>query len=330
MMPRRALATYAGLLLLGAAAAGVALLVGRGDLGDPVHGGTFLRLRAARAAAAFMAGAGLAVGGVLVQGLFRNPLASPSILGTTAGAALGGQLALVIGGASWAVGGAVAPEMLLPLGCIGGALASLALLLAFVRRGAGILTLLLTGFVLSSLFLAMGSFLLSLAQENFELGRAVVAFSLGGVGGTGTAQVLLALPLVVGGSIAAWGWGGTLDVLLSGEDEAASLGVDVDQVRRWCVAWTALVTAGAVCLGGGVGFVGLVVPHALRPLVGVGHRRLVAASFLGGGAFLLLCDVGVRAAPTQSEVPLGVLTGLVGAPLFLFILRRLHREGLYG
>ena len=321
----RLAATFALLFLVCVALVTAALFVGPGDLGNEALRDTLLRLRGARAAAAFVAGGALSVGGVLTQGLFRNPLASPSILGTTAGAALGGQLALL--GVATAGVSFVAPEMALPLGCVAGALVALFLLLAFVRRETSLLTLLLTGFVLSALFLALGSFVMSLAQERYELGRAVVAFSLGGVSGSGSAQVLMALPLIGVSVVAAFLWAPHLDVLMSGEEEAESLGVDIASVRRYAVVWVALLTAGAVCLGGAIGFVGLVVPHALRPFVGVVHGRLVPAAFLGGGAFLLACDLCVRILPTPGEVPLGVITGLVGAPLFLVILRRLHTEG---
>jgi len=130
---------------------------------------------------------------------------------------------------------------------------------------------------------------------------------------------------VIAGTLAAWAWGRHLDLLLSGEDEAAALGVDVATARRWILAWTALLTAAAVALAGGIAFVGLVVPHALRPFTGVAHRRLVPAAALGGAAFVVLADSAARCLP-HGEVPLGVVTGLVGGPLFLVLLMRLRRE----
>ena len=320
--PRRATLLYAGLCLaLGLTVAG-ALLIGTGTLSDPHLRATFLRLRAIRLGAAFCAGAALAVGGVLVQGLFRNPLASPSILGTTAGASLGGQLTLL------AVGLLVGPALpipralLLPFGCVAGAALALAVLLAFVRERSSLLAVLLTGFILSSLFLSLSGFVTSVAQESWDVGRAVVAFSLGSVDGTTLQQLAFAAPMVLFGVVAAWFWGRPLDVLLSGEDEAASLGVDVASVRRWCAVWVAMLTAAAVSVGGGVGFVGLIIPHAMRPMAGVSHRRLVPASAVAGGLFLALCDVLTRAIPSRSAIPLGVVTGLIGAPVFLFILLR--------
>jgi len=304
------------------------LLVGHGDLGNEALVGTLLELRATRAAAGFLSGAALAVGGVVLQTLFRNPLVDPSILGTTSGASLGGQLAIVAFhlAPTWARPSFLVPEMVLPFGCLAGALLALTILLAVLRRTRSELALLLTGFLLSSLFLSVGALLVSLAQDSFELGRAVVAFTLGGVGGTGLRHVLLGLPLTAAAVIALWCWARPLEVVLSGEDEAATLGVDVPGVRLWTVVWTAVGTSAAVAIGGNVGFVGLIVPHALRPFVGIGLRRLLPAAAIGGGAFVVLCDVAVRAAPIPGELPLGVITGLVGGPLFLLLLLRSQRE----
>lgn len=314
-------------LLLGVAA--LAVSVGAGDLGDRALRETFLTLRGYRLGAAFLAGAALAVGGVVVQGLFRNPLASPSVLGTTAGASLGGQLAL-LGHALVGFGaGAVVPEMILPLGCFAGALVSLAILLVFLRVTEDLLALLLTGFVLSALFLSLSAFAISLAQERWELGRAVVTFSLGSVSGTGPRQLLFAAPLVVAGALACWLWGRPLDLLLSGEEEARSLGADVSQIRWWAATWVSVLVAGAVSVGGNVGFVGLVVPHLLRPFAGTKHRALIPAAALAGGLFLVTCDVVARVIPSTSEIPLGVVTGIIGAPLFLILLIRLRREHAY-
>ncbi len=320
----------ANLVLLGAVVivTALSLLVGPGDLGDAELRDTFLSLRAARTAGAILAGGALATAGAMVQGLFRNPLASPSILGTTAGASFGGQVVMLAHSslASAGVLAWVAPEMVLPIGCMAGAFGSLAVLLAFVRRGTDVLSLLLIGFALTSLLLAFGSFLTTLAQEQYELGRAVVAFTLGGLGGIGWAHVRLAIPLVGAGVVAGWLWGRPLDLLLAGETEAASLGVDVPSARRWTIAWVGVLTAAAVAIGGNIAFVGLVVPHALRPFVGEEHRRLIPSSFLGGAAFLGACDLLARIMPTRVEAPLGVVTGLVGAPLFLLLLVRMRRE----
>lgn len=327
---RQLVLTHGVLLVLLAGAVVAAFALGQVDL-EPAGRGVrelILSLRGARMCGAFLAGAALATGGVVVQGLFRNPLASPSILGTTAGASFGGQLALVL---SQLAGLTVStPELLLPFGSLAGALASLLLLLLFVRQSADRLTLVLVGFILGSLFLSLGGLMTSIAQERWELGRAVVAFALGSLGGVGVRQVLFALPLVLTAFVAAMLWARPLDLLLSGEREARSLGVDVQRVRRWCVVWVSVLVAGAVSLAGSIAFVGLVAPHALRPFVGESHRRLLPAAALAGGTFVIACDVIARSLPGRGEVPLGVVTGLIGAPVFLVLLLRGRRRAFDG
>lgn len=327
--PSRA-AFWAWTCLLLAAVAGVvaSLSIGPGSLADATLSTTFLHLRAGRLGASFMAGAALGTAGVLVQGLFRNPLASPSVLGTTSGAHFGGAVAIVLADvlAHSGTDSFIPTELLLPTGCLLGALLALGVLLAVGRHSRDALTLLLTGFVLSSLFLSATSLLLSLAQETWQLGRAIVAFNLGGVDGKGPQHIALALPLLAFSLFAAFGWRRHMDLLLCGDEEAASLGVRVREVRFWVIIWVGVLTATAVSIGGGVGFVGLIVPHALRPFVGHAHGPLMAASCLGGGVFLVWCDVVARLAPTQGDLPLGVVTGFVGAPLLLVLLIRDSRR----
>jgi iron complex transport system permease protein len=311
---------------------GLNLLTGSTSLDDATLAGTLLSLRAARGAVAYFAGAALAVAGVIVQGLFRNPVASPDMLGTSAGATFMGKVSLLLFQALLLQSPlpGVEPEMLLPVGCFVGALVGLVMLLAIARRAESSVVLLLSGFLLSSLFLSLGSFVTSIAQESWEVGRAVIAFALGSVTGASSRQVAMVAPVVIVGTAAATLWARPLDLLLSGEDEAKVLGLDVRTTRRWCIAWAALLTAGAVSVGGSVGFVGLVVPHGIRSAIGVAHRTLVPASALGGGAFLLACDIVARLIPARTEIPLGVITGVVGAPMFLWLLLRSRPEVLDG
>lgn len=332
------------LLLACALAGGAAVLVGRGDLGDARLRPALISLRGYRLAASLMAGSSLAVAGVLVQGLFRNPLASPSVLGATAGANFGAQMASVLYGLALSppvsasktagdfgkearFGGIwpVVPEMLVPLGSFAGAMLTLFILLGFLRLHGDLLTLILTGFILSSLFLSLGGFVISLAQESWELGRALVSFSLGSVRGTGPKQILFVAPLLVAALLASWTWSSSLDLMLTGEEEAQAMGADVASIRWWIAVWTSVLVACAVSLSGTLAFVGLIVPHALRPFAGVTHRRLIPAAALGGGAFVALCDALARAVPARGEVPLGVVTGLMGAPLFLLLVLRTRR-----
>ena len=156
-----------------------------------------------------------------------------------------------------------------------------------------------------------------------------MAFSFGSIDAKGMEHLLLSTPLILGGVWSAWRWAPSLDILLSGEEEAASLGLDLKRSRRWLIIWATLPVAGAVAIGGGIAFVGLVVPHLLRGLVGPLHPGLLPCTAVGGAVFVLGCDILTRTLPTQGEIPLGVISGLIGAPLFLYLMVRTHREAQF-
>ena len=311
------------------------LLVGPGELADARIGAAILALRIDAVLVAALAGAGLAVAGVLTQGLFRNPLAAPGVIGVGAGANLGGMVALAafelsrIGAGADSPLAGVSPELFLPLGCIAGAAITLGVLLAVLRLSSDPLTVILAGVVMGLFFGSLGGFLQALVAEQWELARAVLNFSLGDIAGKGMRHVLLAAPMVLIGIVGAWLMGRHLDLLLSGEEEAASLGVDLVATRRWAVIWCALLVAAAVAIGGNVAFVGLMVPHLIRRTVGTGHRRLVPLAALGGAVFVLACDAISATLDTRSYIPIGVITGLVGAPLFLHLLLGSRRRGAW-
>jgi iron complex transport system permease protein len=316
-----------GLLLLAAALAlSASLYAGKGDLSDAALGPQLWSLRAMRGAVAFLAGASLSLAGVVTQGLFRNPLASPSILGTTSGAQLGGELALVVlyevfhNHTPWGI----SSELLTPLGCIAGAMGALVFVLLLAPLRASAVSLLLTGFLLSALLASVSALLKSLTQETWQLARVLSTLSLGSVSGAGPAQLTVASLLTLGALAPVWLWWRELDMLLSGEEEAAAMGVDVPRVRLWCVIWTSVLVASAVAVGAGVPFVGLIVPHVTRKLFGESHGLLLPAAFVGGGVFLLLCDVLCRVLPLQNEIPLSVVTALLGVPVFLRLLSKLE------
>jgi len=319
---------FGGLAVLLGLAVLASLYAGRGTLTGAALDATFFELRLQRTLVAFLAGAGLAVGGVALQGLFRNPLASPSILGTESGAMLGGELMLALvylsvrGDAPFDLPG----EMLMPIGCVLGALLALVTVLALTPLRGSVVGLLLTGFLLSMMFLSLSSLLKSLIQESWQLLRVMSVLSAGSLSGAGPNQTALAAVLVIGATLPAWLWSRELDVLMSGEDEASSLGVDVGRLRVWIVIWTALLIAGPVAVGANVAFVGLIVPHALRRLFGHAHQILIPAAFVGGGTFLLGCDVLCRVLPLRHEMPLSVVTALIGGPLFLRMLAKLESE----
>lgn len=298
---------------------------GAGNLADGGLRKTFLELRGLRLVAAALIGSSLAVAGVMMQGLFRNPLAEPGVIGTNAGAMLGGAVTLIF---YETFRPPIPAAVMLPLGCVGGGMLSLWVVLMVARKSRDTVGVLLAGVIIGMLFTSVGALISALVQEDWQLSRALMQFSLGRIDTKGLGHVALAIPLWAGGLGAAWWWGRQLDVLLAGEDEARSLGLDLDTLRFWLIVWSTLLVAGAVAIGGAISFVGLVVPHFLRGLVGANHRRLVPFAALGGALFVLICDIVVRLLPTKGELPLGVITGLVGAPLFLMMLVKARREAL--
>ncbi|HEX5659549.1 MAG TPA: iron ABC transporter permease [Polyangiales bacterium] len=320
------------LVLFALASAMLGLWVGRGTALDGSMRELFMTLRAYRIGVAFFAGGALAVSGAVVQGLVRNPLASPNILGTNAGALLGGKLSLIVTFIvlDGRVFTGVVPEMLMPLGCIVGACVALFTVLSVSSLRASTISLVLTGFVMNGIFLSIGSFLSNASMDYVELNRAMTTFQAGSLSGSGSRQLLLAITLSMAGLLPALFWSRSLDVLLSGEEEAAALGVEVPRVRFWCVLWAALMSAGAVSVGAGVGFIDLITPHVVRRFVGPSHRYLLPASFVLGGSFLILCDALCRAIPFKHEVPLQVLVDMLGGPAFLWMLRRLGTERGHG
>jgi len=277
-------------------------------------------VRLPRAIVAYLVGGALAVSGGALQGVFRNPLAEPGVLGVSNGAALGAVLAIFTGVT------ARLPAALPLAACTGAVLVTVLLLLIASRgAGAGSGPLLLAGVGLASLAAAGTTLTISLSLANYDVGRQVLQWLLGGLEARtwaqvamGTAPILAALALVLADAR-------KLDALLLGDATAASVGVAVVAVRRRLVIATAVLTGISVAIGGAIGFVGLVAPHVARRLVGAGHVRLLPACFLGGGAFLVVADVVARTVMAPQEVRLGVITAVVGAPFFLVILLR-HRS----
>jgi iron complex transport system permease protein len=275
-----------------------------------------LRVRLPRAIVAYLVGGALSVAGGALQGVFRNPLAEPGVLGVSNGAALGAVLVIFTG---------LSARMpaALPLAACAGAIVVTALLLAFAARGAGGAgSLLLAGIGLANLAAAGTTLTISLSLANYDVGRQVLQWLLGGLEARtwdhvamGTAPILAAVALVLVDSR-------KLDALLLGDGTAIAVGVAVVAVRRRLVIATAVLTGIAVAIGGAIGFVGLIAPHVARRLVGAGHTRLLPACFLGGGAFLVLADVVARTLMAPQELRLGVITAVVGAPFFLVLLVR--------
>ena len=278
-------------------------------------------LRAPRVVVAAMVGGCLALAGAQMQGLFRNPLASPGIVGTSTGAAVGAVFALTFGLASSFL-------LAVPLFAVGGALLSLLVVTRIATRDGytPVTTLLLAGVALNALLAAVNSWLIARSWEQYEAARQIAYWMMGGVTDRGWNHVGMLLPgMVVGCAVAAW-FARDLDLLLEGEEVAASLGVDIERAKR-AVLWSAaILTGSAVAVSGVVGFVGLVVPHLVRLLLGPVHRRLLPAAFLTGAWFVVGADLLARTLAAPKEVHLGVVTAFVGAPFFLYLLTRHESE----
>jgi iron complex transport system permease protein len=277
-------------------------------------------VRLPRVLLAALVGGGLAVVGAVLQAVFRNPLADSGLLGVGAGAALGAVLAVHLGLASVVF-------FALPLAAFAGALAAV-LAVYFVAGASGRASLhglLLTGIAVSALAGAMTSVLL-VATEEFRV-KTVLFWLAGGLDGRGWTHVQAAAAFVLSGVALLVLLGRPIDVLSLGEDEAASLGLPVRATRLSLLGLAALVAGAATAVAGSVPFVGLMAPHALRPLVGPLSRRLLPAAFLGGATLVVLADLGTRTLSARFELPLGALTACVGAPYFLLALRANEGRG---
>jgi iron complex transport system permease protein len=282
------------------------------------------QLRAPRVVVAALVGASLAVAGTLMQGLFRNPLASPDVVGTSAGGALGAVVAIASGAAMRSV-------LALPLfSFVGSLVALLAVYLIATRRGrTPIATLLLAGVALSALFSAANSFLISVTWVRWEVAQEITFWLMGGLDNRHWMHCLILLPCAAAGLGVALGYGRELDLLLLGEETALALGVEVERTRRILLVNAALLTGAAVAVSGVVGFVGLISPHLARLLIGPSHRRLLPASVFTGAIFLLAADLVARTIIRPEEVRLGIVTAGLGAPFFLLLLLRHQRAANY-
>ena len=282
-----------------------------------------LGLRLPRVVAAALVGAALSATGVLFQGLFRNPLADPFVLGTSGGAALGGAIGIfLIPTLSFA--GFSATAVL----AFCGSLLTMVLVWYLSRAGgrSAMETLLLAGFAIGTMLNA-ATVIFEMHAEATNSGLRVLAAWLHGQLGIPTwGQVGLLAPLVVVAVLLALPVAGRLNTLALGEEYAAQLGVSVTRVRMATVILGSLLTAAAVSLGGLIGFVGLLVPHFLRILIGPNHVRLLPAAALGGATFLILADTFARTAFAPTEIPVGVFTALLGGPAFLYLLNHRSRE----
>ncbi len=324
-MSRFTLATLVGVTLLTSVLAGVRFgsvelstaevlaALTRGDV--EVHRDIVLQLRLPRTLLGVLVGGGLALAGATFQALLRNPLAEPYILGISGGASVGAVTVLALGWAglgSWS----------LPLAAFAGAL--LAIVLVFrVATATGhamdVRVLLLAGVVAAAFFSACIAFILSISSARTV--QSAVLWIMGSLANASWRSVLLAAVYTVPAAVVLIGLARPLNLMAIGEETANYLGADVEGVKRTALVIAALITAAGVAVAGVIGFVGLVVPHAIRLLIGSDHRALLPLSFLGGAAFLTLADLIARLALAPTEIPIGVITAFVGVPIFLVLLR---------
>ena len=275
------------------------------------------QIRLPRVVLGAMVGATLAVAGTAYQGVFRNPLADPYLLGVSSGAGLGATLGIV-------AGGSLGPLGIPPLAFLGGVLgvAATYTLGRSVGGGHGAVVIVLAGVAVGAFFNAIQNFV----QQRFDDSLlAVYSWMLGRLSTDGWSDVLIALPYVVVSCGTILLYRRTLDVMAVGDVEAGSLGVNPARVRLVLVLAATLGTAAVVSVSGLIGFVGIVVPHAVRLLFGAAHHTLLPLAVLFGAAFLVLADVAARRALAPAELPIGVVTAIVGAPFFLVVLR--HHKG---
>ncbi len=274
-------------------------------------------IRLPRALLAVMVGASLGLSGAAMQGYLRNPLAEPGLIGVSGAAALGAVIALQTGFAATFV-------LALPLSALAGALGSVLLILTLAGPGGSALALILAGVAISALAGALTSLVLNLSPNPFAANE-IVFWMMGSLADRSFVHVAMALPVMAlgWGLLASLGRG--LDALTLGEDAAASMGINLATLRLRLVAGVACVVGAATAVAGSVGFVGLVVPHILRPLVGARPSRLLPASAAGGAALVLLADLAVRLVLPDRDLKLGVLMAMVGAPVFLHLIWRMRR-----
>ncbi|HEY0940798.1 MAG TPA: iron ABC transporter permease [Steroidobacter sp.] len=285
---------------------------------DPLTRTILMELRLPRALLGVLVGAALGLGGAAMQGYLRNPLAEPATLGVSAMAALGAILSIFFNIAG------LHPWVLPICGVLGG-MAGMVALFVFAGAGASVLTLVLSGIILSALAVAGISLALSLSPSPWVAGE-IVRWMLGSLTDRSFDELAIATPLIAAGAIAVLGCSRALDALTLGETGARSLGIDLNRTQWQLALGIGLMVGASTAVTGMIGFVGLIVPHLLRPLVGSRPGALLIPSAVGGAALVLAGDIVVRLLPGGSELQLAVIMSLIGAPFFFVLLHSMRRK----
>jgi len=323
MIATTGLAALVALLALGSLGTGPVRLSPSTVVDALLGGGTDIQriivgeIRLPRMILGLAIGAILGLSGAALQGLLRNPLASPSLFGAPQSAAFGAVLMIALG---WADVRSYA----LPVAGITMAFASVFVLLGVAGRSAGLLLLILSGLAISSLAGAATALVMNLSSNPFAA-LEIAFWLLGSLEDRSSRHVMLALPFIVAGAIVLISQRNAFRALSLGEETAQSLGVDVGRLRLLVIAGVALGVGGAVAVSGTIGFIGLVAPHLMRPLIGHDPGRLLVPSALAGSALLLAADIAVRIIPSTSDIKVGVLTSIIGVPFFLYLIVRERR-----
>lgn len=313
--PTARLAVLTAVLFVGA------LLIGPAGVGLPTgEAGRLIlwEIRLPRAILAALIGAALGLSGAVLQGYLRNPLAEPGLIGVSGGASLGAVLTLHSGLAA-------SLPLALPIGGLAGAALSTLLVLWLAGERGSTVSLILAGVAVSAVAAALTALALNLSPNPFAAVE-IVFWLMGSLADRSLTHLWVAAPFIVAGLFALLSVGRALDALTLGEDAAANLGIDMRRLRYEVVGGVALSVGAASAIAGSIGFVGLVVPHLLRPLVGAEPARLLPASLVGGAGLVLAADLALRLIAPYSDIKLGVLTALIGAPFFVWLVLRTRAE----
>ncbi len=289
-----------------------------------IYEGVFIQLRLPRVLLCAITGAILAVSGVLMQGLFRNPIVEPGLIGTSAGAAFGASIVFVMAaGMSPQVKSFTGP-VLVPLFAFGGALLATFTVYALARnvKHVSIISLLLVGLAINAVGLSGTGFMSYVARD--PQARSITFWNLGTFSGASWLQVGIVGTVAAIMFILSLRYARQLNVLLLGEEEAGYLGVDTNKLKRNIMLLNTAMVSVATAFVGVISFMGLIVPHVLRLLIGSDNRRLLPASMLAGALLLVLADMGARLLLAPAEIPIGIITSLVGAPLFIILLKKFN------
>lgn len=294
----------------------------RGEV-DPVESSIVWDGRVPRFLVAFLVGFSLSVAGAVMQGIFKNPMAEPGVIGISSGAALGAVTAIYFGLSTRSL-------FALPLAAIAFALVTLVavFVIATSRGHTSVATLLLTGIALNMIFSALTSFVIAMSTREFDVGRVIVTWLMGDLNNRSWEHVQIVFPTTVLAAAGTVFFVKDLNLLMLGEESAANLGVNIPLARNSLLLFSSIMTGGAIAVGGVIGFVGLLAPHIVRALVGADNRKLVPIGGLLGAVFVLYADLFVRLV-VEVDLKVGVLTSMMGGPFFLYLIVRYRKRFEY-